>query len=189
MIQAESRLVVADNSGAKEAMCIRVLGGTRRRYASVGDVIVVSVKVEQMSELVKVGFEREIKGAPNEIDLKKIAQKYINKVIPIYNRIEMPKVRDIVDSELQIWKDRNSFKEAGAKPLEQFKSVKEGVVKLIFLKTRYLFYNSKGSVSLIVPTDLRSLRQLLGLLMDMHEFKKDSNTLIYLHCTIPIICS
>ena len=44
MIQAESRLVVADNSGAKEAMCIRVLGGTRRRYASVGDVIVVSVK-------------------------------------------------------------------------------------------------------------------------------------------------
>lgn len=44
MIQQESRLVVADNSGAKEALCIRVLGGTRRRYASVGDVIVVSVK-------------------------------------------------------------------------------------------------------------------------------------------------
>ena len=44
MIQAESRLTVCDNSGAKEALCIRVLGGTRRRYASVGDVIVVSVK-------------------------------------------------------------------------------------------------------------------------------------------------
>ena len=44
MIQQESRLTVADNSGAKEALCIRVLGGTRRRYASVGDVIVVSVK-------------------------------------------------------------------------------------------------------------------------------------------------
>ena len=44
MIQQESRLVVADNSGAKEALCIRVLGGTRRRYASVGDVIVVAVK-------------------------------------------------------------------------------------------------------------------------------------------------
>ena len=39
MIQAESRLVVADNSGAREALCIRVLGGTRRRYASVGDVV------------------------------------------------------------------------------------------------------------------------------------------------------
>ena len=44
MIQQESRLVVADNSGAREALCIRVLGGTRRRYASVGDIIVVAVK-------------------------------------------------------------------------------------------------------------------------------------------------
>ena len=44
MIQAESRLNVCDNSGAREALCIRVLGGTGRRYASVGDVIVVSVK-------------------------------------------------------------------------------------------------------------------------------------------------
>ena len=44
MIQQETRLTVADNSGAKEALCIRVLGGTGRRYASVGDIIVVAVK-------------------------------------------------------------------------------------------------------------------------------------------------
>lgn len=44
MIQQESRLKVADNSGAKELLCIRVLGGTGRRYAHVGDVIVASVK-------------------------------------------------------------------------------------------------------------------------------------------------
>ena len=44
MIQQETRLVVADNSGAKEVLCIRVLGGTRRRYASIGDRIVVTVK-------------------------------------------------------------------------------------------------------------------------------------------------
>jgi large subunit ribosomal protein L14 len=44
MIQVESRLAVADNSGAREVLCIRVLGGTRRRYATVGDVIVVAVK-------------------------------------------------------------------------------------------------------------------------------------------------
>ncbi|MDR1654103.1 MAG: uL14 family ribosomal protein, partial [Prevotellaceae bacterium] len=44
MIQQESRLTVADNSGAKEALCIRVLGGTGRRYASVGDIIVVAIK-------------------------------------------------------------------------------------------------------------------------------------------------
>ena len=44
MIQQESRLKVADNSGAKEILCIRVLGGTRRRYANVGDITVATVK-------------------------------------------------------------------------------------------------------------------------------------------------
>lgn len=55
MIQQESRLVVADNSGAKEVLCIRVLGGTKRRYASVGDVIVVAVKHVIPSSDVKKG--------------------------------------------------------------------------------------------------------------------------------------
>ena len=44
MIQTESRLVVTDNSGAKEVLCIKVLGGSHRRYASIGDIIVCSVK-------------------------------------------------------------------------------------------------------------------------------------------------
>jgi len=44
MIQQESRLKVADNSGAKEVLCIRVLGGSRRRYASIGDVFIGTVK-------------------------------------------------------------------------------------------------------------------------------------------------
>jgi len=55
MIQQESRLTVADNSGAKEVLCIRVLGGTRRRYASVGDVIVVSIKSVIPSSDIKKG--------------------------------------------------------------------------------------------------------------------------------------
>ena len=50
MIQQESRLTVADNSGAKEVLCIRVLGGTKRRYASIGDKIVVRSE-EHTSEL------------------------------------------------------------------------------------------------------------------------------------------
>jgi len=55
MIQQESRLRVADNSGAKEVACIRVLGGTRRRYASIGDQIVVTVKDAMPSGNVKKG--------------------------------------------------------------------------------------------------------------------------------------
>ena len=55
MIQQESRLAVADNSGAKEVLCIRVLGGTRRKYASIGDKIIVAVKNALPSGNVKKG--------------------------------------------------------------------------------------------------------------------------------------
>ncbi|MEG1554314.1 MAG: 50S ribosomal protein L14 [Rikenellaceae bacterium] len=55
MVQQESRLSVADNSGAKEVLCIRVLGGTGKRYASIGDKIVVAVKSATPSGEVKKG--------------------------------------------------------------------------------------------------------------------------------------
>ena len=55
MIQTESKLKVADNSGAKLLLCIKVLGGSKRRYATVGDVIVVSVKEAMPNSKVKKG--------------------------------------------------------------------------------------------------------------------------------------
>jgi len=55
MVQQESRLKVADNTGAKEVLCIRVLGGTRRRYASLGDKIVVTIKSAMPAGSVKKG--------------------------------------------------------------------------------------------------------------------------------------
>ncbi len=55
MIQQESRVAVADNTGAREVLCIRVLGGTRRRYAGVGDSIVATVKEAQPNSAVRKG--------------------------------------------------------------------------------------------------------------------------------------
>ncbi len=55
MIQKYSRLKVADNSGARQLMCIQVLGGTRRRYARVGDIVVASVKQAQAGAAIKKG--------------------------------------------------------------------------------------------------------------------------------------
>ena len=55
MIQQETRMSVADNSGAKEVLCIRVLGGTRKKYASIGDKVVVSVKSAMPSGEIKKG--------------------------------------------------------------------------------------------------------------------------------------
>ncbi len=67
MIQVQTRLTVADNSGAKEVQCIKVLGGTRRRYAQIGDIIVAVVKKAEprketkMHEVVKVVIVRQKK--------------------------------------------------------------------------------------------------------------------------------
>ena len=72
MIQQETRLKVADNSGAKEIMCIRVLGGTGRRYANIGDVIIASVKkatpggAVKKGEVVKAVVVRTKKGVRRE---------------------------------------------------------------------------------------------------------------------------
>ena len=68
MIQQQTLLKVADNTGAKELMCIRVLGGSRRKYANVGDVVVASVKkatpggVVKKGEVVKAVVVRSVKG-------------------------------------------------------------------------------------------------------------------------------
>ena len=61
MLQQESRANVADNSGAKEVLVIRVLGGTKKRYASVGDKVVVTVKAALGSSNMKKGFLNVIK--------------------------------------------------------------------------------------------------------------------------------
>ena len=72
MIQQESRLKVADNTGAKEILCIRVLGGSGRRYANIGDVIVASVKkaapggVVKKGEVVKAVIVRTTKGVRDD---------------------------------------------------------------------------------------------------------------------------
>ena len=63
MIQMQSYMKVADNTGAKELMCIRVLGGTRRRYANIGDVVVASVK---KGDVVKAVIVRSAKGLRRE---------------------------------------------------------------------------------------------------------------------------
>ena len=59
MIQQESRLGVADNTGAKEVLCIKVLGGSKRRYASIGDIIVVTVKDSSPGGLKKELFQKQ----------------------------------------------------------------------------------------------------------------------------------
>ena len=93
MVQQESRLIVADNSGAKEVLCIRVLGGTKRRYASIGDKIVVAVKSATPSGDVKKGAVSKAVVVRTTKEIRRANGSYIrfddNAVVLLNNQGEM----------------------------------------------------------------------------------------------------
>jgi len=97
MIQQESRLNVADNSGAKEVLCIRVLGGTKRRYASIGDKIIVTVKNALPSGNIKKGTVAKAVVVRTKKEIRRNDGSYIrfddNAVVLLNNAGEMTGTR------------------------------------------------------------------------------------------------
>ena len=113
MIQQESRLTVADNSGAKEALCIRVLGGTGRRYASVGDIIVVAVKGVVPSSDMKKGAVSKAVVVRTKKEIRRADGSYIrfdeNACVLLNNQGEVrgtrifgPVARELRDNYMKI---------------------------------------------------------------------------------------
>jgi large subunit ribosomal protein L14 len=113
MIQQESRLTVADNTGAKEVLCIRVLGGSKRRYASVGDKIVVSVKSALPSGEAKKGTVSGAVVVRTRKEIRRADGSYIrfddNAVVLLTNQDEVrgtrifgPVARELRDKYMKI---------------------------------------------------------------------------------------
>ena len=113
MIQQESRLTVADNSGAKEVLCIRVLGGTGKRYATIGDKIVVTVKSATPSGDIKKGTVSKAVVVRTKKEIRRTNGSYIrfddNAVVLLNNQGEMrgtrifgPVARELGDSYMKI---------------------------------------------------------------------------------------
>jgi large subunit ribosomal protein L14 len=113
MIQQETRLTVADNSGAKEVLCIRVLGGTKKRYASVGDKIVVSVKSALPSGEAKKGTVSKAVVVRTTKEIRRPDGSYIrfddNAVVLLNNQDEVrgtrifgPVARELRDKYMKI---------------------------------------------------------------------------------------
>ena len=113
MIQQESRLAVADNSGAKEVLCIRVLGGTKKRYASIGDKVVVTVKSAIPSGEVKKGTVSKAVVVRTKKEIRRKDGSYIrfddNAVVLLNNLDEMrgtrifgPVARELRDHYMKI---------------------------------------------------------------------------------------
>ncbi|MDF1559454.1 MAG: 50S ribosomal protein L14 [Bacteroidales bacterium] len=113
MIQQESRLTVADNTGAKEVLCIRVLGGSKKRYASVGDKIVVSVKSAMPSGEAKKGSVSKAVVVRTKKEIRRADGSYIrfddNAVVLLNNQDEVrgtrifgPVARELRDKYMKI---------------------------------------------------------------------------------------
>jgi large subunit ribosomal protein L14 len=113
MIQQESRLAVADNSGAKEVLCIRVLGGTKKRYARIGDQIVVTVKSAIPSGNIKKGTVTKAVVVRTRKETRRSDGSYIrfddNAVVILNTAGEMlgtrifgPVARELRDSNMKI---------------------------------------------------------------------------------------
>ena len=113
MIQQESKLAVADNSGAKEVLCIRVLGGTGKRYASIGDKIVVTVKSAMPSGEAKKGMVTKAVVVRTKKEIRRPDGSYIrfddNAVVLLNNldeirgtRIFGPVARELRDHFMKI---------------------------------------------------------------------------------------
>jgi len=113
MIQQESRLTVADNTGAKEVLCIRVLGGSKKRYASVGDKIVVSVKSAMPSGEAKKGTVSKAVVVRTKKEIRRADGSYIrfddNAVVLLTNQDEVrgtrifgPVARELRDKYMKI---------------------------------------------------------------------------------------
>ena len=113
MIQQESRCAVADNSGAKEVLCIRVLGGTRKRYATIGDKVVVTVKSALPSSEIKKGTVSKAVVVRTRKEVRRPDGSYIrfddNAVVLLNNldeirgtRIFGPVARELRDKYMKI---------------------------------------------------------------------------------------
>jgi large subunit ribosomal protein L14 len=113
MIQQETRLAVADNSGAKEVLCIRVLGGSKKRYATVGDKIVVSVKSALPSGDAKKGSVSKAVVVRTKKEIRRADGSYIrfddNAVVLLNNQDEVrgtrifgPVARELRDGYMKI---------------------------------------------------------------------------------------
>ena len=131
-------------------------------------IVLISLKISQLVSILE--DDPNFKNAKEGEQRSEMSSKYVQKLIPISNRVQMVDIRSISEREFVIRSYRN-----GEWVETEPERIKDGIVRMIFEKTRYLFYNVKGEVSPIIPHELRSFRQLLGMLYRMDGLEKYSN--------------
>lgn len=128
-------------------------------------IVMMAIKVEQMVEVVQSYLRKRMdKEVVSNETIKEMAIRYVMKLMPESHRVWMPNGSILTNSKLKIYE--------GNEPKEEFESVKEAVVRLIYRKTRYIFVNTRN-VSPIVPNNLRELRLLWATLWYLNDGEKN----------------
>lgn len=127
-------------------------------------VVLIATKAEQLVEVVQSYLRQKISDIIENNVISEMADRYVAKLIPQGRRIILPKGEEIVEFPVEL--------RHGTDTPETFMSIKEAVVHYIFWKTRYIFVNGRN-ISPIVPTNLRSIRHLLGMLYNMGDATRE----------------
>lgn len=146
-----------------------------RKYLILPQVVILfAVKLDQLASVIQLELATQFKDVRNNVygsvsdsDISEMAERYLNKLIPLQARIFIPGPSSFFDRPLTV-KDV-----AGNK--KEYASIREAVPSLIFAKCRYLFYNTQGTTSLIVPRNLRDLRMLVRMLFVMDDYSKEDS--------------
>lgn len=148
-----------------------------RKYLILPNVIILmAVKLDQLGSVIRLELTRQFRevmqkenGSLSDSDVSEMAERYLNKLIPLQTRIFIPNPSSFFGRRLEIVG-------ADGKMEKSYDMVREAVPALIFAKCRYLFYNTKGATSLIVPRNLRDLRMLIRMLFLMGDYDKNDMT-------------
>lgn len=171
MVGKKHLVIRIDDIDLNMSQAYKMCEQLRKYVVSDKCLVMFSVKIEQLLTTIENSIHIEA-SYPEGIDTSSMASKYVDKLIPMANRVNMPTAYSLCDEGLEVYKDRGS-----TMPVFKSRAVKEGVVRKIFYTSRYLFYNSKGMVSLIIPNNLRGLFNLLGLLFSMDDYNGDETIL------------
>ena len=143
-----------------------------RKYLILPNVmILMAVKIDQLSMVIQENLSKQFDQALKHDtriltgnDISEMAERYINKLIPIESRIYIPSP-DVFFGNSLVIKDRENV-------VFEADTVRDAIPSLIFTKCRYLFYNTRGTTSPIVPRNLRDLRLLLQMLIKMKDYSE-----------------
>ncbi len=158
-----------------------------RKYLVLPNVLIlVSLKLDQLEQVLRNDFTKQFSDSLNKAqdknpllgDIQQMAERYIQKLLPLAHRIFMPDMEAAMDKPYLVYVTNDEAQEKYTKDCEDYKNdeskiLKHQILSLIFEKTRFLFYNTKGKVSYIIPRNLREFRNLVALLENLPAYNGD----------------